>query len=111
MKPILLSIAMLLGAFQGTARAELPARFDKNEIEVNVLKKFISLQSEYDDFYSITSTEIIETIDNTYGLPGYIIQINYTTPNCANNYFQGRAYSAACTDDGCPFGMVYRKCY
>ncbi len=111
MKTLLLSISLLLGAFQSTAHAELPARFNKDEIEVNVLKKFISIQSDYEDFYRITSTEIMETVDNTYGLPGYIVQINYSTPTCAKNYFRGLAFSVTCTDDECPFGMVYRKCY
>lgn len=92
-------------------QAELPAKFNKAELEMNVLKKFISLQSEYDVFYRISSVEITETEDNTYHLPGYVIQINYSTPECPNNYFKGLAYSAMCTDEECPFGKVYKNCY
>jgi hypothetical protein len=93
------------------ASAELPQSFDKKQIEFNVLKKFISLQSERDDFYRITDTQITEIEDNVVHKPGYQIQINYETPSCKNNYFKGVAYSVNCDDIECPFGMIYKKCF
>jgi hypothetical protein len=93
------------------SRAEVPVAFDKNQIESNVLKKFISLRSEKSEFYRITDiqTNLIE--DNTFHKPGYEIKISYETPTCKNNYFRGVAFSVACLDDECPFGMIYKECF
>lgn len=103
-----LIIGFSVGAF---AQGDRLQHFNKDELEGKVLQKFISLQSEKEEFYRIDSTEISETVDNTYGQPGYNIQINYSTPQCPHNYFRGLIYSVVCTEDKCPFGMVYRTCY
>lgn len=102
----------LIISFTGlTARADLPASFNKNEIEANVLRKFVSLESERSDFYRITNIEITEIEDNVFHRPGYAVKINYETPTCKNNYFKGLAFSVQCDENLCPFGMIYKKCF
>lgn len=105
------AIAMSSLVLGNYSHASLPIAFNKTQIEANVLKKFVSLQSERTDFYRITDIQVLEEEDNTYHKPGYIVKINYETPTCKNNYFKGLAFSVTCDDEECPFGMVYKKCF
>lgn len=111
MKQFFVLILLSLGTNFALAAPELPPAFEKYQIEANVIKKFISLESEHDSFYRINDIEVSEITDSYLKKPGYSIQINYSTPECKNNYFKGLAYSIHCNDDECPFGMVYRQCY
>lgn len=108
---ISLLLCLFVSSLAFTAHAELPASFNKHDIEANVIKKFISLESEKSDFYRITDIEITEVEDTVVHQPGYVVQINYETPTCKNNYFKGLAYSVNCDANLCPFGMIYKKCF